>query len=173
MGKLWSSEYVMTTTILWWQRGVRKLLVFIKVGLPSIRERWKLWLVVKVQEKCLKPTRNSISYSSLPFMFTFKARQLLFSCLPSYKIHPSSTIPTKCIFFGIYLLFLSLLEHIIFFVKVFVLFVEIFKDVILQDLQRDGRIFLLRAAVLQPHRALAADSNLVFESGNLDFSLFM
>ena len=28
-------------------------------------------------------------------MFTFKARQLLFSCLPSYKIHPSSTISYK------------------------------------------------------------------------------
>ena len=93
-------------------------------------------------------------------------------CLP-IKYTRLRLFPIKCIFFGIYLLFLSLLEHVIFFVKVFVLFVKILKDVVLQDLQRNGRIFLLRAAVLQPHRALAADSNLVFESGNLDFSLFI
>ena len=59
----------------------------------SINKR-EMGVVAKVQEKCSKPTRNSISYSSLPFMFTL-AWKLLFSSLPSYKIHPSSTISYK------------------------------------------------------------------------------
>ena len=59
----------------------------------SINER-EMGVVVKEQEKCSKPTRNSISYSSLPFMFTL-AWKLLFSSLPSYKIHPSSTTSYK------------------------------------------------------------------------------
>ena len=59
----------------------------------SINKR-EMGVVAKVQEKCSKPTRNSISYSSLPFMFTL-AWKLLFSSLPSYKIHPSSTTSYK------------------------------------------------------------------------------
>ena len=148
------------------------LLVFIKVGLPSIRERWEIMSCCQSAREVLETNQKLYQLFQSPIHVHFSQAAFYFHlCLP-IKYTRLRLFPIKCIFFGIYLLFLSLLEHIIFFVKVFVLFVKILKDVVLQDLQRNGRIFLLRAAVLQPHRALASDSNLVFESGNSDFPLF-